>query len=321
LHAALGGRVALERVDQLIAAVSPKDRPGLIVFVSHCVFARPAESDSGLLDPHERTTPESLARLIDYFRTCRYRFVSATEIDNGLEPGGLYAHLTFDDGFANNLLLTELLAREGAYATVFPSISHIREGKAYWWNVVYRERHRRGQVAAVPAEYAHLRRMTDAEVERHLIAEFGPGCLEPAGDVDRPLTVAELRELAGSPWVEIGNHTLDHAVLTRYSPDEAEAQIEGAQCWFREELGGTPFFIAYPNGDANPGVVEAARRQGLRLGATVSAGRNPIPGSPSERMLMGRFRIVFDQRERQRMRAVRSNVQLAAMGRRLVLRG
>jgi peptidoglycan/xylan/chitin deacetylase (PgdA/CDA1 family) len=162
--------------------------------------------------------------------------------------------------------------------------------------------------------------MTDTEVERHLIAEFGPGCLEPAGDVDRPLTVAELRELAGSPWVEIGNHTLDHAVLTRYSSDEAEAQIEGAQRWIEKELGKEPFFIAYPNGDATPQIAAVAQRQGLRLGATVSAGRNPIPGSPSERMLMARFRIVFDRRERQRLRAVRSSVQLAALGRRLILR-
>ncbi len=320
MQAALSGRAALEHADQLIAAVSPKDRPGLLIFVSHCVFASPAEIDSGVLDPHERTTPHALSRLIAYFRKHGYVFVSAAEIDRGLEPGGRYAHLTFDDGFANNLLLLELLAHEGVYATVFPSINHIREGRGYWWNVVYRERHRRGQLAAVPTEYAHLRRMTDTEVEAYLRAEFGPRSLEPIGDVDRPLTVAELREMAGSPWVEIGNHTLDHAVLTRYSPNDAEAQIAGAQRWLGEELGQVPFFIAYPNGDANPEVVAAAQRQGLRLGVTVSPGLNSIPTSPLEQLLMGRFRIVFDKREGPRMRAVRSQVQLAALGRRLVLR-
>lgn len=320
MHVALGSRTALERADQLIAAASPKDRPGLLVFVSHCVFANPAEIDSGILDPHERTTPEALSRLIAYFRKHGYVFVSAAEIDRGLEPGGRYAHLTFDDGFANNLLLPELLSREGAYATMFPSINHIREGKGYWWNVVYRERCRRGQLADVPGESARLRRMTDTEVEGYLRAEFGAGSLQPIGDVDRPLTVAELREMAASPHVEIGNHTLDHAVLTRYSPDDAEAQIAGAQSWLAAELGRSPFFIAYPNGDANPEVVAAAQRQGLRLGVTVSPCLNQIPASPPEQMLMGRFRIVFDKREAPRMRAVRSRVQLAALGRRLALR-
>jgi peptidoglycan/xylan/chitin deacetylase (PgdA/CDA1 family) len=321
LRAALGGRTALERADQLVASVSPKDRPGLVVFVAHCVFANPAEVDSGLLDPHERATPQALSRLIAYFRDRGYRFVSAAEVDRGLEPGGRYAHLTFDDGFANNLLLPELLAGEGAHATVFPSINHVREGTGYWWNIVYRERHRRGQAAAVPAEYARLRRMTNPEIEAYLSAEFGARSLEPAGEVDRPLTVTELRALAASPWIEVGNHTLDHAVLTHYSPSEAEAQIAGAQRWLADELGSTPFFIAYPNGNANPAVVAAAQRQGLRLGATVSPARNPLPASPLTRMLLGRFRIVFDSRERLRMRAVRSDVQLAALGRRLALRG
>ena len=321
MRAALGGRTALERADQLLAAIVPKDRPGLLVFVFHCVFENGIEAEAGIVDPHERATPEGLARLCAYLRDHDYRFVSAREIDSGLPAGGLYAHLTFDDGFANNLRLLDLLAREQVYATIFPSVNHIRDSKAFWWNVVYRERNRRGQGTTVAAECATLRRATVAEIDCHLLSEFGPRALEPVGEVDRPLTVDELREIGSSPWIEIGNHTLDHAVLPLYPPAEAEAQVAGAQEWLGDVLGEKPFFIAYPNGNADDRLTDMAERNGLRLGATVIPARNDIPASATGRMRLGRFRIVFDSRERRRMRAVRSPVQLAAAARGFVLHG
>jgi peptidoglycan/xylan/chitin deacetylase (PgdA/CDA1 family) len=320
MRVALGGRAALERADQWLARVAPRDRPGLLIFVFHCVFSDSTEADAGIVDPHERATPEGLARLCAYFREHSYRFVSAREIDSGLPAGGLYAHLTFDDGFANNLRLLDLLGREQVHATIFPSANHVRDGKAFWWNVVYRERLRRGQQAAVAAEIAELRGWTVEEVDRHLMSEFGPRALGPVGEIDRPLTVSELREMASSPWIEIGNHTLDHAVLPLYPPAEAEEQVGGAQDWLGQTLGKAPFVIAYPNGNADDGLANMARRHGLRLGVTVIPERNELPATDSTRMRLGRFRVVFDRRELPRMRAVRSSVQLAAAARGVVLR-
>jgi peptidoglycan/xylan/chitin deacetylase (PgdA/CDA1 family) len=321
MRGALIGRAALERADQWVARIAPRDRPGLLVFVFHCVFNDAAEADAGVVDPHERATPEGLARLCAYFRDHGYRFVSAREIDSGLPAGGLYAHLTFDDGFANNLRLLDLLAREQVHATIFPSANHVRDGKAFWWNVVYRERNRRGEGGSVAAECGALRARTVEEVERHLTAEFGPNALQPVGDVDRPLSVEELREIASSQWIEIGNHTLDHAVLDLYPPSEAEEQVAGAQRWLGEVLGREPFVIAYPNGNADDALAGLARRSGLRIGVTVVPELNRLPYSDDRRMRLGRFRVVFDHRERQRMRAVRSSVQLAAAARGFVFRG
>jgi len=321
MRGALAGRAGLERADQIVARVAPRDRPGLLIFVFHCVFRDAAEAEAGIVDPHERATAEGLAGMITYFREHGYRWVSAQEIDAGLAPGGLHAHLTFDDGFANNLRLLDMLGSEQAYATIFPSAHHVRDGKAFWWNVVYRERTRRGQEATVATEIAALRRRTVEEVDSHLTTEFGPHALEPVGDVDRPLSVDELREIAASPWIEIGNHTLDHAVLPLYPAAEADQQIGGAQTWLTDVLGDAPFVIAYPNGNADEGLAEMARRNGLRLGVTVVPARNEVPVSKEARMRLGRFRVVFDQRANQRMRAVRSSVQLAAAARGLVFRG
>jgi len=316
---ALAGKAALERADQFLARFSPTTK-GLLVFMFHPVFASESEVERAPMHPHERATAEGLKRLFAYFRGQGYEFVGAAEIDRGLDPGGRYAHLSFDDGFASNLALLDLLPGEGVHATVFPSAHHVLEGKAYWWNVVYRERHRRGGRSRVAAETEMLRRMPAPEVESYLLSEFGPSALRPVGDIDRPLTVTELRRLSDSPWIEIGNHTLDHQVLTRCSREVAREQIAGAQRWLTEVLGRAPFTIAYPDGAFDDELVELSRAEGLRLGLTVVAASNPLPLSEAARMRLGRFRIVFDRREQPQMRAVRSTVQLASAGRRLALR-
>jgi len=316
---ALAGKGALERADQFLARFSPTTR-GLLVFMFHPLFGSQEEAESAPMHPHERATAEGLKRLFDYFRGHGYEFVGAAEVDRGLEPGGRYAHLSFDDGFASNLGLLDLLPGEGVHATVFPSAHHVLEGKAYWWNVVYRERHRSGQGSRVAAETEMLRRMPAPEVDEYLLAQFGPRALEPVGDVDRPLTVDELRELGASPWVEIGNHTLDHQVLSRCPREVAREQVGGAQRWLEEVLGRPPFVIAYPDGAFDDELVAISRSEGLRLGLTVVAENNPLPLSGAARMRLGRFRIVLGRREQAQMRAVRSAVQLASAGRRLALR-
>jgi peptidoglycan/xylan/chitin deacetylase (PgdA/CDA1 family) len=320
MRLALAGRKGLQRADRLAARFAPKDRPGLLVLVFHCVFADQREAENGLMDPHERATAEGLGRLFDYFRNSGYRFVSAAEIDAGLLPDGHFAHLTFDDGFANNLRLLDLLPREEVHATIFPSANHVRNGTAFWWNVVYRQRRGRSGPGALAAEYAHLRSQTAEHVTSYLLDEFGPGCLEPAGEVDRPLTPSELQELGSSPWIEIGNHTLDHAILPACAEAEAEQQIRGAQEWLQQMLGEPPTVIAYPDGASTPAIEEMASRLGLRLGVSVVPKLNQLPLSSATRMAIGRFRVVFDHSLRSQLRAVRSSVQLAAAGRRLFLR-
>ena len=313
--ASRAGRAALHRSDQLAAWVAPKDRNGLVVFMFHMLFADETEADRGLVHPHERATSEGLSRLFAHFRDHGYRFVSAAEIDRGLPADGRYAHVTFDDGLANNLRLLDLLPSEEVPVTIFPSVSHIREGKAFWWNVVYRGRGGRDRPADVETELAGLRRLTIPEIERYLLAEFGSRALEPLGDLDRPLIEDELRELAACSWVEIGNHTVDHLPLTHCTHAEAEAQVGEAQRWLADLLGREPYFIAYPNGDVNAPVVDVSQRQGLRLGVTVVPVLNRLPASAAARMELGRFEVVFDHRERSRMRAVRSTVQLTTAAR------
>jgi peptidoglycan/xylan/chitin deacetylase (PgdA/CDA1 family) len=311
---------AVERGDEFLSVFAPKNRPCLVVVFMHCVFESDAEALSGEMDPHEQATVGKIEQLIHYFRAHGHRFISLGEIEAGVDPGGRYAHLTFDDGFANNLGLLDLTAQEEVYATVFPSINHVRSGKSFWWNSLYRELNRRDSLAMLPAETARLRRMTDEEIEGDLVRRFGEAALWPSGDADRPLSIAELRSLSESPWIEIGNHTMDHAVLTNYPTAGVESQIADAQAWLTKELSRTPTAIAYPNGDVNDEIAEIARGAGLGVGFTVESGLNRLPLDPTAAMKLHRTRILFDGRTRQRLRAARSPWQMTATMRRLGIR-
>src|SRR5260370_33213581 len=68
-----------------------------------------------------------------------YSFVSPGQILGGLQPSGKYILLTFDDGYCNNLRALPVMEEFNAPAVFFISCDHVREGKAFWWDVVFRE--------------------------------------------------------------------------------------------------------------------------------------------------------------------------------------
>jgi len=106
----------------------------------------------------------------------------------------------------------------------------VQEGKAFWWDVAFREGRKRGKTEEVirSAVAGYKWRKTE-EVEFELKKEFGADALLlPVGDLDRPFTPSELREFAGHrAGYRWGITTKNHAILTNYNPAEAREQIQG----------------------------------------------------------------------------------------------
>jgi peptidoglycan/xylan/chitin deacetylase (PgdA/CDA1 family) len=187
--------------------------------------------------------------------------------------------------------------------------------------VLYRERSARGaSIDDIRAEGAALKRLTHSQIEDELARRFGRDATTPGGDVDRPLTPAELRAFAREPLVHLGNHTRDHAILTRCAPHDVETQIAGAQEDLREMAGVTPTMIAYPNGDTSDEVVAVARRAGLSLGITVHPAKNalPLPPDSPRAMRIARFTPVGGADVAAQCRTFRSDVSLFGALKRLV---
>jgi len=290
-------RSLLLALDRLIAQASlalGREDGVLLSFLFHSIFLNLQEARAGLMDPQQEITIEMLRRFIEHFQNHSYVFVSPSEMARGLRPRGRYVLLTFDDGYFNNNRVLPILTEFHVPAVFFVSSGHVKKGKAFWWDAVYREMRRRG----IPQEkinrrFAELKRMKTADAEAQIENEFGANALVPVGDLDRPFNPAELKGFARHPLVSLGNHTGDHAILSNYSDAEARAQIQSAQDDILAMTGQTADIIAYPNGYETPAIAAAARDAGLRFGVGVNPGRNRLPlhASSVEAMTLKRFTL------------------------------
>ena len=279
----------------------------------HGVLADEAEAARDELKPFQIVTVAHIRQCVEHFQAHGYRFVAPEDVIRGLDAAGRFAMLTFDDGYANNERILPVLKELDVPATVFVTTSYVESGNAYWWDVVYRERRRRG----VPSEMVwreinELKARRHDDIEAYLRRELCAEALRPMSDLHRPMTRAELEAFAAKGHVRLGSHTADHAILTNYDRADVVAQIETAQAYIRDLMGTAPIAIAYHNGDHSPEVVPAARDAGLKVGFTVAPRKTRLPVEPGVMMTLGRFAIdgtpslfaqcVMCRSERQRLR-------------------
>jgi peptidoglycan/xylan/chitin deacetylase (PgdA/CDA1 family) len=283
----------LAAADAICTQLTPawvRDAPGLLVFALHALCATRAQMHDTALAPGQTVCVDELRCLVRAVLACGYRLVSPAQVAAGLEPGGKYAMLTFDDGYFNNVLALPVLEEFDVPATFFITSGCVLEGKGFWWDTVSRElAHAGASPREAKTELARLKELSPAAIDASIRQRFGPQAWRPRGDGDRPFTPAELADFARHPHVHLGNHTADHAILTRCTPAEACSQIARCQDALRAITGRTPLAIAYPNGNHSPQVVDTARAAGLSLGFTVHPSRNRVAPDPSAAMRLGRF--------------------------------
>jgi peptidoglycan/xylan/chitin deacetylase (PgdA/CDA1 family) len=271
-----------------------RERGGLRAFLFHSLFRDEQELAHEQVDPLQRTTVAEFRAFVIYYLSHGYRFVGPDDLLAGLDPQGKYALITFDDGYVNNTLALPVLRELEVPAVFFISTDHVRQNKSFWWDVLYRERRRQGATPRqIHRECLALKTLTTEQIEAELTRRFGAEALRPWGAIDRPFTPAELRAFAREPFVHLGNHTANHAILTNYPLDQAQAQIGGGQEALAEMTGVWPTAIAYPNGNYSPSILAACRGIGLKLGLTTRPVKNPIPDAADvfPALHLGRFAL------------------------------
>lgn len=287
-------RKGLDVADRLCvrAGRAVPDRGGVLVAtLFHSLYPEREDLADGSLAPNQDVTVQVFRAFVREMLEAGYSAVTPAQVDDGLDPGGRYFMVTFDDGYFNNTLALDVLEEFRVPATFFISAGHVRHGKAFWWDAFSR------RLAGLGVTGPHQRREIERvkqwpalEIEAWLLRRFGDRALDPCGDLDRPFTPAELKRFAASPWVHLGNHTVDHAILTRCGPPDMARQIQECQLALAEWTGRPPVAIAYPNGNHSPAVVAAAAGAGLRLGFTVTPRQARLPLA-RDRMALGRFLV------------------------------
>jgi peptidoglycan/xylan/chitin deacetylase (PgdA/CDA1 family) len=281
--------------DYLLSALQVRlwDPPGyLATLFVHGLFLNKHEANSDLCYPQQRTTVEELRMAIRAFQGAGYQFVAPGEILEGLDPSQRHCLLTFDDGYYNNRRALELMETCNVPALFFVCAESVENGKAFWWDYLYR--FRRSQGIAAPHVFSEIsqrmRGRTD-DIETEILRLTGATKFLPVGEVDRGFTPAELREFASHPKVHIGNHGYGHEFLTSYCITEAAERISKAQQVLTRIAGKAPLAIAYPYGVTSPELTSAAMEAGLRLGFTTVPRKASCRylSDPRNRMLIGRF--------------------------------
>jgi peptidoglycan/xylan/chitin deacetylase (PgdA/CDA1 family) len=287
---------AVELADSIAARVSLAtvgDNSSLIVPFFHGIFPDEQSTRSKRYYAQQGVTLEQFRILLRALSEAGFQFIRPEDLHSDLREGR-YALLTFDDGYANNLAVLPTLHEFKAPAVFFISAKHVETGKAFWWDVLYRETM---GVENSPVRFAtasaKCKTMRNCEIEEWLKAEFKLQALSPTSDVDRPMTPEELRRLSTNRFAVIGNHTLDHAILTNYSSPEVRVQIGECQEELRRMTGLVPSCIAYPNGNWSPAIVEIAQALGLDTGVCTLPGRNPLPLEKSGKRKMALRRALL----------------------------
>lgn len=219
----------------------------------------------GMID--EAFTVGDLDSMISWFLSRGYLFITPGDILNSsLDPYTNYIMLTFDEGYFNNLLALPILEKHNVKATIYVSTGHIQTGKAFWWDVVHRERSSIGwSKEAIAEEINNLTFMRFQEQEDYLINEFTERSLFPTHDLYRPMTSNELVQISKHPLIELGNHTHYHINMLLYNANELKESIDLAHETIVSLTGRPPLSFAYPHGLYDENVIEVMKISPYKL--------------------------------------------------------
>lgn len=221
------------------------------------------------------------------------RFIGQDELT---EPAdGLRFLITFDDGYRNNLRLAlPVLEKHQAPAVFFVSTANLLSGELFWFDRVAGpllltdadsldlDDHGLGRFPLRRARpellwddvndvLAALKRLGNEDDPRvaavidDLAARY-PAALAAVRDRYRPLDPDELHTLAASSMVTIGSHAHDHVILTYLDPAALAHQLSRSRQVLEDHQDAPVTELAYPNGDHDAAVRDAARAAGYLRG-------------------------------------------------------
>jgi peptidoglycan/xylan/chitin deacetylase (PgdA/CDA1 family) len=187
--------------------------------------------------------------------------------------------ITFDDGYADNLHVAEpLLAKHDAPATVFVTTDAVESRDGFWQDrlaavVLDGDYDARRITVDVGGEWVtasvdgakareqayrdvhkRTRRQPPDEIERVVASveqQLGVRAADHADAIAPTLTPDQVKELAASPVVTIGSHTLRHPFLSALDEPAQRTEIVDSRARLEALVGEPVTTFAYPFGTAD----------------------------------------------------------------------
>lgn len=273
--------------------------PNQLTALSYHRIDDPFRSGFDTYRPNVSATPAGFQKQMEYIRRY-YNVVTCEQLARWLKGRSQLppraAVISFDDGYADNLLLAHPVLRElDIPATIFLSTNIIgNEIPFYWDHAAYCFSHTRKDSANLPlmgqASWSD-------EISRELVMNRWFRGVKPLPDIQRlhvleslasELDVSipagafsglylnwdQVRELSRN-GIEMGAHTASHVILTRIPLEQAEAEVTQSKQRIEAEIGKPVNSFAYPNGaasDYSPEVMGMLRKVGIEVAFTLLPG-------------------------------------------------
>jgi peptidoglycan/xylan/chitin deacetylase (PgdA/CDA1 family) len=268
------------------------DRPGVCGLLFHNVCANSKEIKLNHAHPQQGLVIDDYRAIFDYFLEYGYQFIGHPELTVSLNPEGKYVYVTFDDGYYNNLKIIPLIEELNIPINVFITTRNVVMNEKYWWDVVYQKRMQSGMSRdGIEKELTAIKRMDPDKIRIYILDQFGITSFNPISDIDRPLSVEELKALSQHQLITIGNHTQNHAIATMLSDQQVKKEIKSAQKQLEAITGLTPVTFAFPNGNYRRSHIAILQSMGFDTGFSCEARLNRAPKDivGDRRFVMGRF--------------------------------
>lgn len=307
----------LKKIDEFISIKTLKvfnEKKSLISVLFHGLFKDENEIQLNYVHPQQSITIEKFKNFIEYFISKGYNFVSPFDILKGLDPNKNHVLITFDDGYFSNILAAPILNIYDVPATFFISSNHIVSSKCFWWDIIYRERIKKNiPIHKISFEINTQKSKKNIDIEKYIFKEFGRNAFSPIGDIDRPFSPLELQDFAKNKNVIIGNHALNHDILTNYSVEEVNQIINNSQLQLKSIIGEFPNIISYPNGNFSKDILSIIKNNSsIRLGITTNSRKNYLPFRNIETyFILDRFTLWGDKDIIHQMELFRSDFQIS----------
>lgn len=282
----------------LLSLLSPQGpRARLLVLTFHQV---PAEPDPLAPEvPHAEVFERQMRWLSTYCDVLA--LPDATSMLAGGRLPARAACVTFDDGYADNLLVAApILEQFSMPATFFITGGAVEDG--IMWNDLVIEGVRRAdreldleelQLGRHELDGNDARRRTVALLIDKLKYQPAGARLELARRIfgaaaasEPPRLMLTKQQVAdlGRRGFDIGAHTINHPILATLESHAARSEISGSGEWVAEVTGVKPKSFAYPNGrpgrDFRPEHEEMVREEGFSLAVTTEWGAATSKSSP-----------------------------------------
>lgn len=261
----------------------------LLVFYFHGLFESEAQKEFGHADPQHNMTVKQFEVFIEYFLHHNFKFIVPEDLAS-LKPDQPYAMITFDDGYYSNILAAEVLAKYKIPGCIFISTKHVTENQSFWWDIIYKYRHKQGNsLDSIRTEQRMLKAHKHSFISDYIVKNFGAEAFIPWSDIDRPFTGTEVTEISHSPFISIGNHTHNHAILTNCSREEIIDELTVSNRILNELIGEIPVSVAFPNGNFNKLLLEVTEMIGFKYAFTVEPRKNSLPLASDKLICLSRF--------------------------------